>query len=530
MATRNQWSVFVTNDYLRRSREVKGSTEAEARLKAAEQVRRWRNQELLARERERIADLRERAEFETGQAAQELAAYRGILSATLSMDDRLDWESLKDKTPFGEIAFTDPEPTIQDAAKTLGVSLEPSLVQRVLGLGTKKRKQLLEQADALLAESLLKWQVDRQNTMREHAEAKAEFEKRQAEQNNSLDQLRGEFELSHGGAIEKYVHIVLERSEYPDAFEREYEVAYDPIGETLIVSYDLPQQESVPHVVGHKYIASRKAIDEIEMKQKEFDGFYEDVLYQVCLRTIHEVFESVQLETLKSVVFNGWVSGIDAKTGNEFRSCVISCQAARSEFETLNLERVSPKECFRHLKGLAAGPLAQLAPVKPIMELRRDDPRFIESQDVMSGFDSATNLATIEWEAFEHLVRQLFEQIFAKTGGEVRVTQASRDRGVDAIAFDPDPIRGGKIVIQAKRYNNVVPVSAVRDLYGTVMNEGATKGILVTTSHYGNDSREFAKDKPLTLIDGPNLVYLLSEHGHNYTIQLQGHSNVTTLP
>ena len=61
------------------------------------------------------------------------------------------------------------------------------------------------------------------------------------------------------------------------------------------------------------------------------------------------------------------------------------------------------------------------------------------------------------------------------------MTQASRDGGVDAIAFDPDPIRGGKIVIQAKRYAYTVGVSAVRDLYGTLMNEGATKGILVTT-------------------------------------------------
>jgi hypothetical protein len=45
-----------------------------------------------------------------------------------------------------------------------------------------------------------------------------------------------------------------------------------------------------------------------------------------------------------------------------------------------------------------------------------------------------------------------------------------------------------------------VGVAAVRDLYGTVMNEGATKGILVTTSDYGKDSYEFAKDKPLTLL------------------------------
>jgi restriction system protein len=101
------------------------------------------------------------------------------------------------------------------------------------------------------------------------------------------------------------------------------------------------------------------------------------------------------------------------------------------------------------------------------------------------------------------------------------LTQASREGGVDAVAFDPDPIRGGKIVIQAKRYTNVVGVSAVRDLYGTVMNEGANKGILVTTSHYGSDAYDFAKGKPLTLLDGGNLLSLLAKHGHRARINLQ---------
>ena len=103
---------------------------------------------------------------------------------------------------------------------------------------------------------------------------------------------------------------------------------------------------------------------------------------------------------------------------------------------------------------------------------------------------------------------------------EVKVTQASRDQGVDAIIFDPDPLRGGKIVIQAKRYTNTVDVSAVRDLYGTVHNEGAIKGILVTTSHYGPDSYSFAKDKPLTLLDGPPLLGLLEQHGYKFRIDL----------
>ena len=53
----------------------------------------------------------------------------------------------------------------------------------------------------------------------------------------------------------------------------------------------------------------------------------------------------------------------------------------------------------------------------------------------------------------------------------------------------------------------------MRDLYGTMMNEGANKGILVTTSGYGPDAYEFTKDKPIELIDGGGLIYLLKQVG-----------------
>jgi len=127
----------------------------------------------------------------------------------------------------------------------------------------------------------------------------------------------------------------------------------------------------------------------------------------------------------------------------------------------------------------------------------------------------------MDWEDFEHLIREVFELEFASNGGEVKVTQSSRDGGVDAIAFDPDPIRGGKIIIQAKCYTNTVGVSAVRDLYGTVMNEGAIKGVLVTTSDYGPDSYDFAKGKPLTLLNGGNLLSMLEKHNRKAKIDIQ---------
>jgi restriction system protein len=186
----------------------------------------------------------------------------------------------------------------------------------------------------------------------------------------------------------------------------------------------------------------------------------------------------------------------------------------------LGLLQTFPKACFKSFKGVAASKLSGLAPVAPIMQIDKSDRRFVESYNVADSLSTADNLATMDWEDFEHLIRELFEKEFAVGGGEVRVTQGSRDGGVDAVVFDPDPIRGGKIVIQAKRYANTVGVAAVRDLYGTMINEGAMKGILVTTANFGPDAYEFARGKPLTLLNGANLLHLLERHGHKARIDL----------
>ena len=188
---------------------------------------------------------------------------------------------------------------------------------------------------------------------------------------------------------------------------------------------------------------------------------------------------------------------------------------------SINLANIDPKLCFKSLKGVGSSKLHSLTPIAPILNISREDKRFISSYEVAKELDETCNLAAMDWEDSEHLIRELFEKEFSQSGGEVKVTRASRDHGVDAVAFDPDPIRGGKIVIQAKRYTNTVGVSAVRDLYGTVLNEGATKGILVTIADYSPDAYEFAKGKPLTLLNGSNLLHLLEKHGHKAKIDLK---------
>lgn len=119
------------------------------------------------------------------------------------------------------------------------------------------------------------------------------------------------------------------------------------------------------------------------------------------------------------------------------------------------------------------------------------------------------NLAAMDPLEFEELVRQLLETM----GYQARLTKASHDGGVDIEAYNPQPIVGGKIVVQCKRYSGVVGAPYIRDLAGVVQHEGATKGILVTTSHFSPDAQSFARGKPLELIDGPQLEALLDRHG-----------------
>jgi restriction system protein len=270
-----------------------------------------------------------------------------------------------------------------------------------------------------------------------------------------------------------------------------------------------------------RFVSSTGEIRETHITDKEQRANFDSTCYQICLRTIHELFEADDAKNHDKLLFNGFTTYVDKATGKDVRSCIMSVLVGRDEFLAIDLSRVDPRACFKSLKGVSASTLSALAPIPPVMKMNRSDKRFIEARDTVSGLNNETNLASMSWDDFEHLVRELFEKEFAARGGEVRVTQSSSDGGVDAIAFDPDPISGGKIVIQAKRYTRTVDVSAVRDLYGTLLSEGASKGLLVTTADYGPDAHKFASGKPITLISGSNLLHLLAKHGYQAKIDIR---------
>jgi restriction system protein len=292
----------------------------------------------------------------------------------------------------------------------------------------------------------------------------------------------------------------------PDALSAE--VGYSKDSHHLVVDLELPEISAVPEESGFRYIKSGDRIDVLPRPTAKRKALYASLLYQVALKCVDAIFRGSPAGVVECLTLNGMLDAIDPSTGNQVRVCLLSVRVTYDAFRSLNLSQVEPEQCLRSLKATVSRAPSELLPVRPLVELDMVDPRFVDTMDVMSGLEQRPNLMELSPTEFEGLITNLF----AAMGLDTRQTRPSRDGGVDCVAFDTRPIFGGKVVIQAKRYKNTVGVSAVRDLFGTVQNEGASKGILVTTSGYGKAAFEFAKGKPLELLDGGNLLHLLAEH------------------
>lgn len=450
-----------------------------------------------------------------------------ILAQTLKVDDKIIWGSLFRRNLYENKAFPEAAPIHNPTMSPKPYYARVTFVDKLL----LKRKSKEREAKLEHQAELAKWQAvedarkletqkqfDAWSVRRDQwyiAERKKsdEFQQEIDQYNIHVEDLRKGWESGEPTSLLEHASMVLEHSDYQGLFIPSFELDYDQKERLLLVGYDLPRFEDLPSTKSMKFLTSTGEYVETKISEREQKNNFEKVCYQICLRSIHELFESDTPENVSKILFNGAIVSLDKSTGRDFSAIILSVLVDRADFLNIDLSRIDPKSCFKALKGVSAASLATMAPIAPIMKLNTEDRRFVEAQDVVGQIGAKTNLAAMDWEEFEHLVREVFDREFRTRGGEVKITQVSSDGGVDAVAFDPDPITGGKIVIQAKRYTNTVTVGAVRDLYGTVMNEGASKGILVTTTDFGSDAYKFAADKPLTLMTGANLLYLLEKHG-----------------
>lgn len=297
---------------------------------------------------------------------------------------------------------------------------------------------------------------------------------------------------------------------WPDDFPRRVRTEWDRSENHLLVDWELPDFSVVPPTSRYRYIKSDDRETQVARTAGERKALYKSALAQSALAVLAEIFRADRGRLVSTGTVNGFVSSVDPVTGRRSKVFLLTATVARSAFSHLDLARVDPVSCLEGLRGQLSPRPENLAPVHTVRLASVAD----NSSDDAGG--EQPNLLELDPLDFEDLVAALFKAM----GMEVMTTERSGDGGVDVRAMDPDPIRGGKLVIQVKRYRSTIPPAPVRDLYGTMLHEGATKGILVTTAELGPSAQEFAAGKPLTLIGGKQLTDLLARYGiGKYTVK-----------
>lgn len=114
---------------------------------------------------------------------------------------------------------------------------------------------------------------------------------------------------------------------------------------------------------------------------------------------------------------------------------------------------------------------------------------------------SVAELHALPPDQFEAFVAQTFRG----AGFKVWDIRFTADHGVDLQVITSD---GAPAVAQVKRYQDRVGEPTVRDLYGTMINAGADRAYLINTGGFSQPAREWAEGKPITLIDGRQLLQM----------------------
>jgi restriction system protein len=513
-----------TSAFAQMQREAARTQAAQVRAQTA--ARREAERARAAYLRARTAEEKERKRLYAESRAADVAAMnddldhvvgalQNLLVASLAIDNQVSFSALKkpaSQPPWlhADLERSEPAPVFESFQPP-----PPTGLSKVFGAGKGKHEQALAGARLAYEQATEHHGVHEAHRLEALAKARADWQAsvdtaaaEAARQHEEIDAFEADYRRGDLDAVVSYCSMVLDASRYPDEFPQRFRLAYVPESRQVVVEYEMPTVAAVPTVKAYKYVKASDAISETARPQAQIKAIYTSVVAQLVIRTLRELFQADAGGHVDTIVFNGIVDTTDPGSGRRVLPCLVTVRTTRELFNDMDLAHVEPLACLKHLSAGVSKSPAELLPVRPVLEFSMVDPRFVAESDALSELDQRPNLMDLSPTEFETLIQNLF----TKMGLEARQTRASRDGGVDCVAWDPRPIFGGKVVIQAKRYKNTVGVSAVRDLFGTLQNEGASKGILVTTSGYGQASYQFAQNKPIELIDGANLLYLLAEH------------------
>jgi len=323
--------------------------------------------------REAYLDARE---AETEQLNEELIEARteidSILASTLERDDFVDLRQLRavvNHPPFmqGRLLqpIPPPVPVLDPRAPIL--CLPPPLRGLSVLFGKKKHADSVDSAKRDHDVAMLAWrdqckavELHRLEKMQAHRNAEAhrqvklihanasyakECEARESEvasKNQELEELIVNLGYGTADAVQEYVSIVLSNSIYPDHFSVTHEFNFEPSTAELVLCVKIPNPSQVATIKSYKYSKSNDEIAPTTLSQKDCRDRYTSAVFQVALRSFHEVFEADRRGIIQTIALQVGTDASDPSSGRHGFIPFVVAAADRESILALNLANVVP--------------------------------------------------------------------------------------------------------------------------------------------------------------------------------------------
>jgi restriction system protein len=319
----------------------------------------------------------------------------GLLAATLSVDDHVDLETLKQEVkhpPFDRPDLKRPIPApAKPEPPERPALMEPDAPTGLRGLfGKRGHVKRLEEARRQHEADYLEWketvkrlEVEYEAALEAHVRdeelrlvqletERARYAKdcevreaKIAEQNAAVDKLASNLGYGVVEAVEEYVAIVMSNSVYPDHFPVITEFVFDPAHAELRVHAVVPDPGQVPSVKAYKYTKASDEITGSQLSKKACKDRYASAVHQVAIRILHEVFEADRRGIIQSISLEVGTETIHPATGLATYLPFVAVASVRDTFMKFDLSSVVPLATLNHLGAAVSKNPYELVPIDP---------------------------------------------------------------------------------------------------------------------------------------------------------------------
>lgn len=149
-------------------------------------------------------------------------------------------------------------------------------------------------------------QNEYENYLNNVQKEKEEFIEKQKIYNKTIDERVDNFQNKEATELEYYYKNSVMLSSYPIIWEKDVDLKYDASNKCITVDYKLPLLSEIYDIEKITYSVSKDEYTVVLAKEKQLKQDYNNILYQICLRTIYELFTiDSEINGINKITFNG---------------------------------------------------------------------------------------------------------------------------------------------------------------------------------------------------------------------------------